>query len=226
MKASSLRVFVVTCSMGVALAGMAAPAAAAEGSVAVGVSAGTLGVGPELSFRFNEHVGVRLGGSFFDYEDDDELDDVEYEADLKLNSIGATLDWYPAGGGFRVSAGARINNNKIGLLGTPTGTVEIGDVEYTPAEVGSLSGTIKTKSIAPVFSIGYGGKLAPGFTLGFELGVYMQGSPRLESLTASGTLGSNSAFLTQLAEEERRIEEDADDYKLWPIIQLQLMYRF
>jgi hypothetical protein len=171
-------------------------------------------------------VGIRLSGGFFDLDDEDELDDVVYEADLKLSSIGATLDWYPAGGGFRVSAGARINNNRIALLGAPTSTVEIGDVEYSPTEVGALSGTIKTRNIAPVLSLGYGGKLAPGFTLGFELGVVMQGSPKLENLSASGTLGSNSAFLAQLAEEERRIEEDARDFKLWPIIQLQLMYRF
>lgn len=226
MKSSAMKHLLAAGSLAAGLAASGAAAAMEEGAVSVGVAAGTLGVGPELSVRFSQHLGVRVGGGFFDYDHDDELDDVDYEATLKLNSIGATLDWYPAGGGFRVSAGARTNNNKIDLLGTPTTNVEIGDVTYTPAQVGNLTGTIKSKSLAPVFSIGYGGKLAKGFTLGFELGVLMQGAPKLENLAASGALGSDPAFLAELAEEERRIEDDADDFKLWPILQVQLLYRF
>lgn len=204
----------------------ALPALAEEGSLAVGVSGGTLGIGPEISWRFSEHAGLRASGGFFDASRNDELDDIEYDGDLKLNSFGAMLDWYPFGGGFRLSAGARINNNEIDLEGTPTTTVEIGDEEFTPAEIGTLSGTVKTKNLAPAFSLGYGAKLARGLAFTFELGVMMQGSPRIENLTATGLLAEDQDFLDQLALEEQRAEEDADDFKLWPIIQLGLVYRF
>jgi hypothetical protein len=203
-----------------------ATALAADGQLAVGVSGGTLGLGPEVSWRFNDRLGLRVNGGFYDYSNTDDLDDIEYDADLKLNSFGAMLDLYPFGGGFRISAGGRINNNEIDLVGTPTSTVEIGDVDYSPAEVGSLLGTITTDSFAPAFTLGYGGKLAKGFTFGFELGVMLQGSPQIENLRATGSLASNGPFLTQLAIEEQRAEEDADDFKLWPIIQIGLLYRF
>jgi hypothetical protein len=171
-------------------------------------------------------VGLRANGGIYDYDDTDDLDDIEYDADLKLNSFGAMLDWYPFGGGFRLSLGGRINNNEIDLEGTPTTTVEIGDVDYTPAEVGTLSGTITTDSLTPAFTLGYGGRLAKGFTFSLELGVMLQGSPKINDLTASGTLANNPAFIQQLAIEEQRAEDDAHDFKLWPIIQIGLLYRF
>ncbi len=205
---------------------VSAPAVADEGRLAIGITGGTLGIGPEVSFRFSDHLGLRANGGFYDYSNTDDLDDIEYDADLKLNSIGAMLDWYPMGGGFRVSAGGRINNNEIDLAGTPTTTVEIGDVNYSPAQVGSLLGTVTTRNFAPTLSLGYGGKLAKGFTFGFELGVMMQGSPQIDNLRATGLLASDPAFIQQLAIEEQRAEDDADDFKLWPILQIGLLYRF
>lgn len=219
-------VLATIAGFGIGAAATSVPAFAEDGDLAIGITGGTLGLGPEISYRFNKHAGLRVNGGFYNYSNTDDLDDIEYDADLKLNSFGAMLDWYPFRGGFRLSAGARINNNKIDLVGTPTTNVEIGDNTYTPAQVGTLSGTVNTKNLAPTFSLGYGGKLAKGFSFGFELGVMMQGSPKIDNLTATGSLASNSAFQQQLALEEQRAEDDAHDFKMWPIIQLGLLYRF
>jgi hypothetical protein len=202
------------------------PASAEDGKLSIGLTGGTLGLGPEVSWRFNKHIGLRANGGFYDYNHTDDLDDIEYDAKLKLNSFGAMLDLYPFSGGFRLSVGGRINNNEIDLKGTPTSTVTIGDVQYTPAEAGTLSGTVVTDSFAPTFTLGYGGKLAKGFTFGIELGVMLQGSPQINDFAATGTLASNPAFIQQLAIEEQRAEDDAHDFKLWPIIQIGLLYRF
>lgn len=214
---------------GLGLAGFLAalPAHAEDGQLALGVTGGTLGIGPEISWRFSERVGLRANGGFFDASRNEELDDIDYDADLKLNSFGAMLDWYPFGGGFRVSAGGRINNNEIDLEGAPTVDTEIGDTTYTPQQIGTIAGTVKSDSFAPTLSLGYGGKLAKGLTFSFELGVMMQGSPKIENLASTGgTLSSNSTFLAQLALEEQRAEDDAKDFKYWPIIQIGLAYRF
>jgi hypothetical protein len=214
---------------GLSVAGVlgAMPAHAEDGRLALGVTGGTLGLGPEIAWRFSEHFGLRANGGFFDASRNEELDEIEYDADLKLNSFGAMLDWHPFGGGFRVSAGARANNNEVDLEGAPTVNTEIGDTTYTPQQIGTLTGTVKSDSFAPTLTLGYGGKLAKGLTFTFELGVMMQGSPRIENLTSTGgTLSTNTAFLQQLALEEQRAEDDADDYKYWPILQIGLSYRF
>jgi hypothetical protein len=216
---------------GVMLAGLgyAAGAAAAEeqqdSQFRIGVSAGTLGISPEIGWR-SKHVGVRANGGFFEYDRNENIDDIDYDGTLKLNSFGGLVDIYPFGGSFRLSVGARSNSNKVDLLATPTAPVEIGDVTYSPAQIGNLSGHVEFKKFSPTASIGWGGKLRDGFTIGFELGVISQGSPKIDLVSSGGTLSNNATFLAELEQERLQAEDDASDFKFWPIVQLHLMYRF
>jgi hypothetical protein len=200
--------------------------AADDGHFSLGLGAGSLGGGPELGYRFGPHVGLRSSLAVYTYGTDNSYDGISYQVDLKLNSWGGDLDWYPFGGGFRLSAGARANNNELRLLGRPTTATQIGGTTYTPAQIGSLSGTIAGRSFAPSFTFGYGGTFARGFSAGGDLGVMLQGSPRLRDLRADGLLAQNPAFQTDLRAEAAKIENDASGYKLWPVLQLKLLYRF
>jgi hypothetical protein len=214
------------CALLAAVLFQAAGAAEADGQWHVGVSGGTLGISPEVGYRFSEHAGLRLNGGFLDYDRNEEIDDIEYDGTLKLKSVGLMADFYPFGGSFRLSAGARSSKNGIDLAAEPTGNVEIGDVEYTPAEVGRLDGEVDFKNFAPTVSLGWGGKFKNGFTVGFEAGVMMQGSPKLSLVSSGGTLSNNQAFLDELEQERQEAEDDADDFKLWPVLQLHFIYRF
>lgn len=204
----------------------AVPAMAAEGGQwHVGVGGGTLGITPEVGYRFGSHAGVRVNGGFFDIDRDEEIDDIDYDASLKLNSIGVMADWYPFGGSFRLSAGARSNSNKLDLLATPTTSQEIGDETYTPEQIGTLTGGVRFKDFAPALTLGWGGKLGKGFTVGFEAGVLFQGSPKLNLAANGGLLANDPTFLAELEKERREAEDDAD-FKLWPVLQLNFAWRF
>jgi hypothetical protein len=204
----------------------AVPAMAAEGGQwHVGVGGGTLGISPEVGYRFGSHAGVRVNGGFFDVDRDEEIDDIDYDASLKLNSMGVMADWYPFGGSFRLSAGARSNSNKLDLLATPTTSQEIGDETYTPEQIGTLTGGVRFKDFAPALTLGWGGKFGKGFTVGFEAGVLFQGSPKLSLAANGGLLANDPTFLAELEKERREAEEDAD-FKLWPVLQLNFAWRF
>lgn len=192
----------------------------------VGVSGGTLGISPELGYRFGRHTGLRVNGGFFDYDRSEEIDDIDYDGTLKLNSVGVMADFYPFGGRFRISAGARSNSNRIDLMATPTTAVEIGDQTYTPEQVGRLTGGVRFKDFTPAATLGWGGKLGKGFTMGLELGVLLQGSPKLSLSASDGLLSDNQDFLDELEQERAQAEEDAEDFKLWPVIQLHFAWRF
>ncbi|MFO7275858.1 MAG: hypothetical protein DIU56_002385 [Pseudomonadota bacterium] len=210
-----------------AFVALTTPAMAADGAWSFGVTAGTYGAGAELGFRPAERFGLRVNGGFFSYDHEVDVDDIGYDGELDLNSFGLMLDWYPLGGRFRISAGGRFNDNEIAVHATPATNVTVGDVVFTPAEVGSLSGTITTDSFAPALTLGWGGKLKPGFTMSFEVGVMLQGSPKIENLRSTGGLLSNDpALLAELRREELRVEEEARDFKYWPILQLSFLYRF
>ena len=198
---------------------------AEEGGWFIGISGGTNGIAPELGYRA-EHLGLRANGGFLDYSRTENIDGIDYDGKLKLNSLGLLADWYPFAGGFRISAGARSNANKIDLHATPTTNVVIGNVSYTPAQAGNLDGTVDFKSLAPTLTLGYGGTLARGFTLGFEAGVVMQGSPKLTLVSSGGTLSNNAQFLAELERERQQAEDDAKDFKFWPVVQVHFLYRF
>lgn len=210
-----------------AAAGFSAPAMAQEASsgIGVGVTGGTLGLGPEVNFRSN-NFGVRGSATFFGFGRSVESDGVEYDGDLKLRSFGGSVDFYPGGGGFRLSAGARISRNRVELEARPTSDVEIGDEVFTPEEIGVLSGEIRANKVAPTLTVGYGGGKDRGVYFGIDAGVMFQGSPKVRNLTTTGTLASDPTFQAELARERAEIEEDVDSFKIYPILQLGLGFRF
>jgi hypothetical protein len=204
-----------------------APALAGDGTLALGITGGTLGVGPELSLRPFEKLGVRAGVNWLGFSIGKRVNDIHYDGDLGLLSLGAMADWYPFEGGLRISAGARWNGNDLKLSARPTHDVTIGSVTYTPAELGRLTGTVDANAFAPVLTVGWGGDLSPGFTLGVELGFMYQGAPRIKNLRAQGGLLEGSAgLLSDLRDEEGRIEKAVEGYRYLPVLQAMLLYRF
>lgn len=210
-----------------AAAFVASPAAAQSGGLGVGVTGGTLGIGPEINFR-SDNFGIRGSATFLGISRDVESDGIEYNGDLKLRSFGGSLDFYPGGGGFRVSGGVRVGKNRVELFAQPgaTTTVEVGDATYTGAQIGTLSGEVRPNRVAPTLTIGYGGGRNAGLYFGIDAGAMFQGAPKVRSLVATGPIASDAAFQTQLANERREVEEDIDNFKIYPILQLGLGYRF
>ena len=212
--------------LGVAMLAATPATAQSASGMSVGVTGGTLGIGPEVGFRFSNAVGVRGNATFLGISRDVDSDDINYQGDLKLGSGGLMLDVHPFGGGFTVSAGARINKNKVKLSAHPTGDVEVGDETFTPEEVGTLSGVVKTNSLAPTLTLGWRGGSKRGLSFGVEAGGMFQGSPTINNLHATGTLASDPDFQSNLAREEREIEDDINNFKVYPIVQLSIGFSF
>ena len=220
------RRWITSTFVGLTVLSCAPAVTARDGIWVLGVSAGTLGVGPDIGYRFGERFGLRANGAYLTYERDEEIDDIEYRGDLQLDSYGVLADWYPFGGGFRISLGGRFNNNELALESTSATSVTVGDGVYTPEQIGTLTGIVITDDFSPMLTLGYGGELATGFTLGIELGVLFQGTPRVHDLQATGLLAGDPVFAADLQREQERIAEEVDNYEYWPILQVQFLYRF
>lgn len=210
--------------------GMADPALAQDqaSTVSIGVSGGTLGIGPEVTVRISPLLGMRASATFLNFNHSVDGDEIKYDGDLKLASAGAVIDLHPFENGFRVSAGARYNKNKVKLKATPgsTETVEIGDTTYTGSQIGTLNGSVRVKEFAPVLTLGYGSGLTKGVTFGIDAGVMFEGKPRIRNLRASGPIASDPSFQTALAREEQDIRDDVEKYDIFPIVQLSIGYAF
>ncbi len=213
----------------VVVLGASAPVlAAGDTAMALGFKAGTLGVGLDLLVGFNDNLGMRAGFATFPYSSDDTWSDVDYDYDYDLATFNLLLDWYPTGNNFRVTAGAMINNNEIDADAAlaPGETYEIGGVEYPAEAIGSLNGKVTFDSVAPYLGIGVGNPLTASGRWRFQLdiGVMYQGEGDV-SLTAENPLNIPDLD-DQLAIEEAEVQEEVDDYEVYPVIQLGVSFRF
>lgn len=192
---------------------------------------GTLGGGLEYVYPINSKLAIGLGANGFSYSESLEESDIDYDADLDMQSFSLVGDYHPFGNGFRLSAGIYSNGNEFSLVGTPTGDDEvfIGDNPdpYTAEDLGSLEALIGFKSTAPYLGIGWG-KVPNGKGWGFDadLGVLFQGSPEV-SLTATCADDVVCDELEDdIAAEEASLAVDAEDFEMFPVISLGVSYSF
>jgi hypothetical protein len=201
---------------------MASSPVAAGDRVGVGVKAGTLGLGVDLTGRITDWFSIRGSYSKRDFSTSHETSGIEYDDDIALGAYGVMLDFHPFKGNFRLTAGYMRNRTGVDVTSTPTQDTKIGDTTYTPAEIGTLTGAIGFKQDVPYFGIGYGSAAKGPHRVKFLLdaGVLSQGSAQV-------TLTSNTGLVSQadLDKEIQQIEDDIKNYKLYPVLSLGISFR-
>ncbi len=200
---------------------------AGEGRFALSAKAGTLGVGLEGAANLNSNFNARLGFNTLGYDYDGIESGIHYDFELDLQSIAGLVDWFPFEQGLRFTGGLMINNNKLDLIATPSGSYTIGGTTYTAAEVGSLTGKLDFDDVAPYVGVGWGNPFGRkgNWSFNFDLGVMFQGSPKI-SFSTNGTLASNAAFQADVEREKKDLEGELDDFDIYPVIAFGITYRF
>jgi len=193
----------------------------------VGLEIGTTGPGISASWRFADHFGVRAGFNYFRYEHNDEIEDVEYDATLRLMSEPLTFNFYPwRRSSFFISAGVLFNQNRLTGTGTGQGTIDLGGTTFPAAAVGTLNLEVEYQPVNPYLSIG--GNLyfdkAKHWSLGAELGVFYQGNSEVD-LTRTGGI-ADPGIDAALANERRQVEDHADKAIFWPVAKISLNFSF
>ncbi len=191
----------------------------------VGVRAGTLGYGAEFGVKLSPHFTVRAiaNGANFGY--DDTSDNIRYDGDLKLASYGAQLDYrFSEKGPLYVTAGVYKNNNKVVATGRANGTVTVGGVPLTDAQVGTLNGRATFDDTVPY--LGIGARWPVGVVeINLEAGAYFQGRPRV-TLTSNSIYANLPEVQAALENERLDLEDDIKDFKTYPVVELGLRYKF
>jgi hypothetical protein len=198
-----------------------------SGKYALSGKVGTLGLGGEFATALAPDINARIGlnGISFDVHDED-VKDIDYDADVDLRSFSVLLDWYVFDDAFRVSGGIMAMDNELHLKARPDTNIEIGDLYFTPEQVGTLRGSVEDKEVAPYLGIGWGNPFTAHRRWGLtcDLGVAFINSPDV-TLTATG--GTNPPQLEgQLAKEREDIRDSFHDFKLYPVIAVSFYYRF
>lgn len=197
-------------------------------AVAVGVTAGTSGVGAEAQFAIGSIFVLRGAVDTLGFDLDETYDDVAYSGRLDFDTVGAFVDLHPLANGFFISGGAYIGQRNIGLNATPSAPVSIGGQTFTPSQIGTLTGEIKLQDVAPFAGFGFDNTFTRTSRWGFRAlaGVAWSDKPEVGLSASGGTLSNDAAFRARLADEARAIQSDVEDYGFYPIVQLGLNYKF
>lgn len=122
----------------------------------------TLGATVEAGYRFNNRFGVRVPFGMGDMSFDGEYDGNDFEIDTKLGGVGVLADFYPFGGGLRLSGGAFKTDYKADFVAH--------DVDFGGYQ-SDVYGEIRQKEdIAPAVVLGYDGKLGKHFVMSADIG--------------------------------------------------------
>ena len=191
--------------------------------VGVGAVGGTLGAGAYIGYEFNEYIGVRVQGTYWNTSDSQNIDGIDYKADLEIGAIGAYADIFPFQGTFRITAGFSNSLTKAEVTNTSSGVVRIGDGAYTINQ-GDLYGKGDFGS-APYLGIGWGRTAPEGFGFRFDIGAHFLGKPSItyEYRGNNPTVKAALDATGDLEKEAQNAENDIGDV-VYPEVSLTISY--
>jgi hypothetical protein len=200
------------------------PAYEEEPTLSVGLGLSTFGITLTPQARVTDYVGFRAPIGFFDLSDTFDVEGNKVDGSAKSAQGAVLLDYYPMGGGFRVSAGVGIGGFEVeGRGDSLTVTDTATNTDYTlNAE---YSATVDQENgVAPMVAIGFSSPRESRVQLSFDLGVKY----------ASYGLNLNTSNLAQLPNYDqtdideliRDFDSEADNYPFTPYVHFSLAVRF
>lgn len=187
--------------------------------MAVGVRAGTLGIGGEAVLGIGELLAARVGLGVFPVDlPEITVEELDFLVTPPDRFITAGLDLYPFGRGLRLMGGMLFRSGDIGLETSVAPGDQVGDIVVDRS--GSLAGSVVQGTSGPFVGIGFGKHTRGGFGLFLDLGVAFLGSSSVE-ISASEELLQVPGLQAEIERVEREAEAEAGDYlELWPVLSL------
>lgn len=189
----------------------------------LGATAGTLGLGVEVSTKINDMLVLRATGTGLAWDYDGSFSDTSYAWDMDVVSLGVTADLHPFGNGFRVSAGFRYLYVDFSGEAAHSATYNIGGDTYLQADIGDLNASKNINTVAPYVGLGFDSThYGTALSFGVDIGALYIG----DEGTRLTTLRSAPGLAESLAREAR--DGDAEDWykKIYPVVMFSMKYRF
>ena len=211
--------------------------ALAEGRNGITVGVGTLGAEISYTRNLNSFFDLVLSYSTLDYDDsfsDSDRNTFDAEASISAPRIG--LQFYPLSF-LNLEIGYVSGAPEISMAATPSASDEfvIGDNTYDADDIGYLTGKVEFENeTAPYLLLGLGRNVGGGLGVNLSLGAIQYGAPKTDLRTEDCNYSLTDLVLSatclslrlDVEAEERRVNNDLEDFELWPFIRLGLTYSF
>lgn len=202
------------------------PHAASAQTFGLGLKAGTLGLGADAAVGLHPRIALRGGFGVFPFTPRFTWGDIKYDVELPSPQFTGTADIFLIGA-LRLTGGVMVSKPDFTLKSdlTSSGTVTIGDVQFTGSDVGVVSGTVVNNDVAPYVGLGFGRIARRGLGFFVDLAVAFQGEPSVV-LAATGPIKDDPTFQSALAAEEVALADEIKIAKYYPILSLGLSFGF
>lgn len=207
---------------------------------AVGVTAGTLGVGGEFSALITPYFVGRLTATWFELNPSSllsKLNENGYNFTLSQITAGGLVDWHPFQNGFRFVAGIEYADFRFKESVSSQSSYTINGTTYTSAQIGNLYTNVTVKDVAaPYLGVGWDSAFYCDYirsgntamkcdqlTIGVDLGALYAGGVNVTQTTDKSVPG----LANDLAAESSKLKNTFNDfYSFYPVIMATLKYRF
>ncbi len=197
---------------GALVAAVASTTSAQAGEKFITPSFGTEGFALSGGYKSDNLWGATVKLSGFSYNFSTTAASYPTTGNLSLLNAGATVDFYPGNGNFRMSAGARFSNNKI----TATAT----------SGAATLNLTAKQNTFQPYLGLGYSLDLTDNLALDFEAGGYYAGAVKV-NYTATGSFTYDGETYTASTSGTKTLSSlNGYSTRFYPVAQVGLRMKF
>ena len=210
----------------------AAPASAQMFSperFAIGVTAGSDGVGADLQYTLMPQLVLRGRGTYLDFDYGGTSSNLHYSARFKLSQGGGFADVHPFASPFMISLGAVAGSRRADLTAVYRRNVVYQGVTFTPAELGTAGGRATLSSPAPFVGLGFDNTFTTRGHIGFKVlaGAAFGHGPYAHLAPTSGLVTQYPALIEpDLAQAEHDVHHDGDFLAYDPQVSAGLTYRF
>lgn len=204
----------------VAVALMMSPSVLTAQALGFGARIGTLGVGGEVALGLSDRIVVRGGFGLLPLEPTVRMSDIEWSLKLGDRWYNAGVDLY-LNGVVRLGAGFLFKPDDPRLTAALDESVTVGGLQFTPAELGTLTATADIEDRRPYALLGFGRHTAPGGGLFLDLGAVWFGDTTMRVESQGGSFADREELDRRLRQAETDLEADLGAYlKVWLILSI------
>jgi hypothetical protein len=204
----------------------ATPAQPKKWAIGVHAQAATTGfIGFDAGYKFSPNLHARLGLNTGGFKYNTSNSGIDYDASFKPTNIHLLGDYFPFGGGLRLTGGLVFQNNRFTATAKSNSNdnININGTNYPASTVGTVEGQGSfSNSVAPYLGIGFGTPISGGLGFNIDAGVMFSGSPKV-SLSAPNP---PQAIKDELAIQERKTNEDIKSFNMYPVVSIGFSYAF